>query len=178
MITLNLCMYCTEGKFGDGKLSKFSKSSMICQTKTIQISNYYYFNLLADIFIWQTFFPQNFLHPICPVSSINITTYYSCYMLLWSTYLCLWLDHHETGSTHKQICSHVKRHTRIAAEKMKTKYNKCKRTKIVEFSIGDSVTVKVPKLDRGHCGLCTLPGVVVKRVRGCYKIITKYGILK
>ena len=50
--------------------------------------------------------------------------------------------------------------------------------KIVEYSIGDSVTVEMPKLDRGHCGLRTLPGVVVKRVRGCYKIITKYGILK
>ena len=72
----------------------------------------------------------------------------------------------------------MKRHTRIAAEKMKTKYNKCKRTKIVEFSIGESVTVKVPKLDREHCDLRALPGVVVKRARGCYKIITKYGVLK
>ena len=41
----------------------------------------------------------------------------------------------------------------VVAEKMKTKYNKNKRMKIVRFSIGDYVTVKVPRLDRRPCGL-------------------------
>ena len=49
------------------------------------VRSYYYFNLLTDMFIWQTFFPKiSFIHP---VSSINITMYYSCYTLLCSTYL-------------------------------------------------------------------------------------------
>ena len=87
------------------------------------------------------------------------------------------LDYHETVSAHKLIRGHVKRHTRIAAEKMKTKYNKCKRTKIVQFSIGDAVTVIVPRPDRGPCDQRRLPGVIVKK-RDCYTIRTKYGILK
>ena len=66
----------------------------------------------------------------------------------------------------------------VAAEKMKTKYNKNKRMKIVRFSIGDYVTVKVPRLDRRPCDLRRLPGVIVKRNRDCYKIRTKYSALK
>lgn len=50
--------------------------------------------------------------------------------------------------------------------------------KIVEFSIGDAVTVKVPRADRGPCDLRRIPGVIVKKTRDCYTIRTKYGTLK
>ena len=43
-----------EGNFGGGNIGKFGESSVICQTKTIQIIN----NLLADLLIHQTFFRQ------------------------------------------------------------------------------------------------------------------------
>ena len=33
-------LYCIAGKFGRGKFSEFAKSSVITQTKTIQISTY------------------------------------------------------------------------------------------------------------------------------------------
>ena len=92
--------------------------------------------------------------------------------------ILLILEYRETVSVHTLIRGHVKRQTRIAAEKMKTKYNKHKGKKIVEFSIGDSVTVKVPRPDRGPCDLRRLPGVIVKKKRDCYTIRTNYGILK
>ena len=41
-----------------GKFGKYGELSMICQTKTIQISTYNYNNLLADVLICQTFFRQ------------------------------------------------------------------------------------------------------------------------
>ena len=40
----------------EGNVDKFGESSMICQTKTIQISTYNY--NLADLLICQTFFYQ------------------------------------------------------------------------------------------------------------------------
>ena len=43
-----------EGNFGWGNVGKFDESSVIRQTKTIQISNYKN-NLLADLLISQTF---------------------------------------------------------------------------------------------------------------------------
>jgi len=48
----NVSMYHIAGKFGE-----FDKSSLICQTKTIQISTYNY-NLWQNLFIRQTFFRQ------------------------------------------------------------------------------------------------------------------------
>lgn len=72
----------------------------------------------------------------------------------------------------------MRRKTKIAAERMKIKYNRNKRLKTVEFAVGDGVTVKVPRLDRGPCDLQRLPGVIVKRKRDCYTIRTKYGVLK
>jgi len=46
--------YCIAGKFGR-KFGKFGESSLICQTKIIQISTYYIYSLLAEFIIHQTF---------------------------------------------------------------------------------------------------------------------------
>jgi len=49
---MEIQIYCIAGKFGE-----FGESSMICQTKTIQISTYYY-NLLAESIYLPNFFRQ------------------------------------------------------------------------------------------------------------------------
>ena len=46
--------YCIAGKSGGGKFGEFGESSVIHQTKTIQIST----NLFADLLICQTSFCQ------------------------------------------------------------------------------------------------------------------------
>lgn len=61
---------------------------------------------------------------------------------------------------------------------MKIKYNKRKRLRTVEFSIGDGVTIKVPRSDRGPCDLRRIPGVIVRKKKDCYTIRTKFGVLK
>ena len=48
--------------FGGGKYGGFGESSVIRQTKTIQISSCN----LADQFIHQTFFAKIFIHPLLP----------------------------------------------------------------------------------------------------------------
>ena len=41
MTDFNPKSYCMEGNFGGGNVVEFGESSVICQTKTIQISTYH-----------------------------------------------------------------------------------------------------------------------------------------
>ena len=54
MTSTILAIYGIAGKFGGGKFGEFGESSVICQTKIIQIST----NLLADLLIRQILFRQ------------------------------------------------------------------------------------------------------------------------
>ena len=55
-----------------GRFGKFGQLSVICQTKTTQISN----KLMADLFIRQTFFAKIFIHPLSPnIIAIKVSRY-------------------------------------------------------------------------------------------------------
>jgi ribosomal protein L21E len=66
------------------------------------------------------------------------------------------------------------------AEKMIKKHDHRRNKKSVDFEVGNSVTVKIPRIDRGGTEFPRLPGMVSK-VCGAnkefYQIVTIYGIL-
>ena len=62
--------YRMEGNFGRGNVGEFGESSVIRQTKTIQISTYHN-NLLADLLIHQTFFCQMLKRVDLPMFSLT-----------------------------------------------------------------------------------------------------------
>ena len=49
---------------------------------------------------------------------------------------------------------------------MKKRYDSRKRVKAVNFEIGDGVTVRVPRHDRGAGDLRRIPGVIVAKQGG------------
>ena len=61
---------------------------------------------------------------------------------------------------------------------MSNPYNK--KFKAADYYVGDSVSVKIPKIDRSSTDLSRIPGVIIK-VAGhkviSYQIGTEYGIL-
>ena len=61
---------------------------------------------------------------------------------------------------HKRIREEADVHYRINAERMQLKYAKAKRKKIMTFSVGDFVSVRIPRIDRtstdSHRLLCTV----------------------
>ncbi|GFN75287.1 ribonuclease h-like protein [Plakobranchus ocellatus] len=60
-------------------------------------------------------------------------------------------------------------------------YNKKKRIKIASFSVGDVVSVGIPKLDRTSTDLKCLPAVIIQIhgvKRQSYSLATKHGRLK
>ena len=61
---------------------------------------------------------------------------------------------------------------------MKKQYDNSKRVKTVKFEIGDGVTVKIPRHDRGAGDLRRIPGVIIAKQYESYKIRTEYGLLK
>ena len=60
-------------------------------------------------------------------------------------------DHNVTYSTakkHKQLRLKADKMYRRNAERMQLKYSKAKRKKIRTFSVGNFVSVKIPRIDR------------------------------
>jgi len=79
---------------------------------------------------------------------------------------------------HLLIRDQAKQNMAKAAAKMKTSYNNAKKVKVVKLQIGDGVTVRIPRHDRGVCDMKRMPGVVVGKKQGTYKIRTEYGMLQ
>ena len=67
-----------------------------------------------------------------------------------------------TSSKHLVVRKEADERYRLNAERMKMKYCKDKRKKIVTFCCGDFVSVKIPRLDRTSTDLHRLPCVVVQ----------------
>ena len=61
---------------------------------------------------------------------------------------------------------------------MKSRYDTSKRIKVCEFTVGDSVTFKVPVQERGPLDMKRVPEVIVKISNGCHKIRTQFGLLR
>jgi len=61
---------------------------------------------------------------------------------------------------------------------MKKRYDNNKRLKTVKFEIRDGVTVRIPQHDRGLGNLRRIPGVIVAKQHGSYKIRTVHRLLK
>ena len=67
------------------------------------------------------------------------------------------------------------------AEKMKEKHSKRKRIRVVNFSIGENVSVEVPEIDRDKSDPKRVPGVVVSvtgSVQPKYRVLTAHGAIK
>lgn len=81
---------------------------------------------------------------------------------------------------HTSIRKRALDNTYVAAAKMCEFYNKRKRIKVQEFSVGDRVSVAVPKLDRSSTDMSRIP-CVINKVHGkkvkSYSIGTEYGTL-
>ena len=81
---------------------------------------------------------------------------------------------------HRQLREAADKQYRLNAERMKLKYCKAKRKKVLEFSEGDFVSVRIPRIDRTSTDFHRLPCVVVEclgskfhlyRLRYCTKYI-------
>ena len=84
----------------------------------------------------------------------------------------------ENEDRHHEVRQFAKKNIANSAAKMKKLYDNSKRIKAVKFKIGDGVTVRIPRHDRGVGDLRRIPGVVVAKQHGSYKIRTEYGLLK
>ena len=64
--------------------------------------------------------------------------------------------------------------------RMKVQYNK--KVKVVQFSVGDKVSIRINKVDRSVTDVKRLPGVVHElktlKEREVYRILTEHGLLK
>ena len=81
---------------------------------------------------------------------------------------------------HRQLREAADKQYRLNAERMKLKYCKTKRKKVLDFSEGDFVSVRIPRIDRTSTDFHRLPCVVVEclgskfhlyRLRYCIKYI-------
>ena len=86
-----------------------------------------------------------------------------------------------SSSKHLQLRKEADKHYRRNAERMQLKYTKAKRKKVLTFSPGDYVSVRVPRIDRSSTDSHRLPCVIVER-RGTkfnlYRLRCSYGVLK
>jgi len=69
-----------------------------------------------------------------------------------------------TTQKHRQLREEADKHYRLNAERMKLKYSKAKRKKVLTFSEGDFVSVRIPRIDRSSTDFHRLPCVVVERL--------------
>ena len=67
-----------------------------------------------------------------------------------------------TSSKHLLVRKEADERYRQNVERMKMKYSKDKRKKMVTFCCGDFVSVKIPRIDRASTDLHRLPCVVVQ----------------
>lgn len=86
-----------------------------------------------------------------------------------------------TSPKRKKIREDVFKNAQRNAIRMKNKYSKRKRVKVEDFTMGQEVSVKIPKIDRGSTDMTRLPAVIVRKSSSSlpvYKLLTKYGTLK
>ena len=84
-----------------------------------------------------------------------------------------------TTEKHRQLREAADKQYRLNAERMKLKYCKAKRKKVLTFSEGDFVSVRIPRIDRTSTDFHRLPCVVVERLGSEFHLcrlryITKY----
>ena len=65
-----------------------------------------------------------------------------------------------------------------AATKMIEKHNKKRNKRTLEFSVGDKISVRIPRIDRGGTDLPRLPGIIRRKANNFYEITTDNGILQ
>ena len=77
----------------------------------------------------------------------------------------------------KNLRSQVKLNQDKAVEKMENKHNHKRNKKTVTYSVSDSVSVLIPRIDRGGSDLPRIPGVICRISGEFYEICTKFGKL-
>jgi len=88
-----------------------------------------------------------------------------------------------TTQKHRQLREEADKHYRLNAERMKLKYSKAKRKKVLTFSEGDFVSVRIPRIDRSSTDFHRLPCVVVERLGSSFylyrlRYLPSYTVLK
>lgn len=72
----------------------------------------------------------------------------------------------------------VKQNQEKAATKMIEKHNKKRNKRTLEFNVGDKISVRIPRIDRGGTDLPRLPGIKRRKSNDFYEITTEHGILQ
>ena len=86
-----------------------------------------------------------------------------------------------TTEKHRQLREAADKQYRLNAERMKLKYCKAKRKKVLTFSEGDFVSVRIPRIDRTSTDFHRLTCVVVERLGSnfhLYRLRCQHGVLK
>lgn len=65
------------------------------------------------------------------------------------------------ATKHSKICKRALYNTYVSAARMSEFYNRRKRIEVQEFSVGDRVSVAVPKLDRTATDLPRIPAEII-----------------
>ena len=74
----------------------------------------------------------------------------------------------------------VKSNVEKRQQKMEQKYNSTKKITAAYFSVGDNVSVKIPKRDRHATDVRRLPCVIIQNGSGkqlTYKLLSEFGVL-
>ena len=82
---------------------------------------------------------------------------------------------------HQEIREAVKRNLEKCIEKMKKKYNSCRKVETNEYDAEDNVSIYIPKRDRHSTDIKRLPCVVTNKgseKQPSYKLTTEFGILQ
>ena len=91
------------------------------------------------------------------------------------------VDVMETSPRRAKIRCDVRRNIVISADKMKSRYAKRKKVLVHTFQIGDSVAIRIPKIDRHKTDTKRIPAMIVKvkaSTPPMYKLACKYGTLQ
>ena len=86
-----------------------------------------------------------------------------------------------TSSKHLELRNTADKLYRRNAERMQLKYAKGKRKKVLTFSRGDFVSLRIPRIDRSSTDAYRLPCVVVERLGSkfhLYRLRCSHGVLK
>ena len=74
----------------------------------------------------------------------------------------------------------VKLNLEKGREKMERKYNSTAKITAADFSVGDNISVKIPKRDRHATNVIRIPWVIIQKGSGkqpTYKLLSEFGVL-
>ena len=74
----------------------------------------------------------------------------------------------------------VKLNLEKGREKMERKYNSTTKITAADFSVGDNISVKIPKRDRHATNVIRIPCVIIQKGSGkqqTYKLLSEFGVL-